>query len=325
MIIEKKEEHKSLWAFSVQNKDDKENQTQPKKKEKVQEKKIIEIGKIDNIIISDKPEPKKETEENKSIITSKFSPLQNLKGQSIKKEPKKETIAEKNNKSEKIKKEIIRDEDKNKTEQRKINEGKMKVENIYFSKTDSKSKSLEKKDFNKYKEEQNEKDKKPNNRFISSKSYKNIEEPENKIEKKEVQKRTWKFNVQNKDAKDNIEISIPEKRTEEKYEKRLIEQKEVKNQEITQIQNKYLMNINTFKKEDNKPIEKIISKKEIVKIPEKEKEDIANKNKIKQFSYHIKKWRMKIKMKKKKNTEVYGDLNLTTKKNQRKKRNLINM
>ena len=75
----------------------------------------------------------------------------------------------------------------NKWEQKKISVDK---------EDDLKSKSLEKISFNKFRENKIdsnlENNKIVNNRFITSKSYKNIEEKDNKNEPKEEKRRTWK-------------------------------------------------------------------------------------------------------------------------------------
>ena len=88
-------------------------------------------------------------------------------------------------------------------------------ENKIISKDDSKSKSLEK--INKYKDENIEINKITNNRFVTSKSYRKIDEEENKNEKKEEKRKTSRFGFQNKEG------DIPEKKIEEIKDNKLLE------------------------------------------------------------------------------------------------------
>ena len=115
-------------------------------------------------------------------------------------------------------------------EQRKIN---------VYKEDDLKSKSLEKKSFFKFKDNKNynnlDNNKIDDKRIITSKSYINIEEKDNKKEPKEEKRRTWKFTVVKKENDvikeiDNKIEEIKEKKDENnimifKKEKEIIEDK----------------------------------------------------------------------------------------------------
>ena len=186
---EKKEEKRSLWKFHVKDKEEHGTYNKYKQLEKAQEKQIIEIGMTNNNILQEK-----EGIEKKRIISARFSPT-----------PKqKEEIKKINNEIN-------------------IKESKIDKDNQFAKNEDLKIKSSEKIVQNKSEDSQVEKNKITKSRFITSQSYKNIEEIDNKKEKKEEPKRTWRFGTQNKESS---EINIIGNKSEEIKDKKIIEKKQ---------------------------------------------------------------------------------------------------
>ena len=161
-----------------------------------------------------------------------------------------------------------------------INGHKLKEENRIISKDDSKSKSLEK--INKYKNDNIEINKITNNIFVTSKSYRKIDEEENKNEKKEEKRKTWRFGFQNKEG------DIPEKKIEEIKDNKLLEPKQYN---IINKEKENLQEIIKIEKENdipNKKIEYIYKPKKDnfkISIPGKEENNNINNYENKESPY----------------------------------------
>ena len=131
---------------------------------------------------------------------------------------------------------------------------------------EEKSKSLEKISFNKFRN--NEPDikieKNINNKLITSKSYKNIEDIDNKNEKKENRK-TWRFSIKNKD--NDIDNKIEQLQKLKENENKILDTKQININTINYKYEKEKSGEENNKKkeslrreEDNLKIEKIKEK-----------------------------------------------------------------